>query len=188
MFIDPPLLTELLAPLGGEMFMAAGSSSFIWTGMWKPMANTYSQIYIQAVLAVEGRLSLIRPEFKEDLYKYMTGIVKRGQKLISINGMSDHVHILIGLKPAMALAKLVQDVKADSTSFINKKRWVRGRFSWQEGYGAFSYGHSQLNTIIRYIQNQEKHHRRRSFKDEYLAWLKKYEIPFEDKYVFKLIE
>ncbi len=134
------------------------------------MANTFSQIYIQTVFAVNGRLSLIRPEFKEELYKYITGIVRNnGQNLISINGMSDHVHILIGLKPAMALADLVRDIKADSSNFINKRKWVRGRFSWQEGYGAFSYGHSQLDTIIRYIQNQEQHHRGRSFKDEYLA-------------------
>src|SRR6267143_828318 len=153
------------------------------------MANTYSQIYIQTVFAVNGRLSLIRAEFKEDLYKYISGIVRNnGQKLISINGMSDHVHILIGLKPAMALADLVRDIKADSLDFINRKNWVRGRFSWQEGYGTFSYGHSQLDTIIRYIQNQEQHHRRRSFKDEYLAWLKKFEIPFEEKYVFQFIE
>src|SRR6266403_1784253 len=104
------------------------------------MANTYSQIYIQAVFAVEGRLSLIRPEFKEDLNKYITGIVRnQGQKLIAINGMSDHVHILIGLKPTKALADLVREIKADSTKFINKNRWVRGRFTWQEGYGAFSY-------------------------------------------------
>ena len=118
------------------------------------MANTFSQIYIQTVFAVEGRLSLITPEFKEDLYKYVTGIVKnQGQKLISINGMSDHVHILIGLRPAMALADLVQDIKADSTKFINKNRWVRGRFCWQEGCGAFSYGHSQLDKIIHYIES-----------------------------------
>ena len=153
------------------------------------MPNTFSQIYIQTVFAVNGRLSLIRPEFKEELYKYMTGIVRNnGQKLIAINGMSDHVHILIGLKPAMALAELMRDIKADSTDFINRRKWVRGRFSWQEGYGAFSYGHSQLDTVIRYIQNQEQHHRRRSFKDEYLAWLKKFEIPFEEKYVFQFIE
>ena len=153
------------------------------------MANTYSQIYIQTVFAVDGRLSLIRPEFKEELYKYMTGIVRnKKQKLIAINGMSDHVHILIGLKPAMALADLVRDIKADSSDFINRKKWIRGRFCWQEGYGAFSYGHSQLDTIIRYIQNQEQHHRRRSFKDEYLAWLKKFEVPFEEKYIFQFID
>jgi len=143
----------------------------------------------QTVFADDGRLSLIRPEFKEELYKYMTGIVTNSrQKLIAINGMSDHVHILIGLKPAMALADLVQDIKVDSSKFINRKKWVRGRFSWQEGYGAFSYGHSQLDLIISYIRNQERHHRRRTFKDEYLAWLKKFEIPFEEKYVFKFVE
>jgi len=153
------------------------------------VTNTYSQIYIQTVFAVDGRLSLIRPDFKEELYKYITGIVRsKKQKLIAINGMSDHVHILIGLKPAMALADLVRDIKADSSDFINRKKWIRGRFCWQEGYGAFSYGHSQLDTIIRYIQNQEQHHRRRSFKDEYLAWLKKFEVPFEEKYIFQFIE
>jgi REP element-mobilizing transposase RayT len=134
-------------------------------------------------------MSLIKPEFKEDLHKYITGIItNQGQKLISINGMPDHLHILIGLRPSMALADLVRDIKADSSTYINKNRWVRGRFSWQEGYGAFSYGHSQLDTIIQYIQNQEKHHRRRLFKEEYLAWLKKYEIPFEEKYVFEFID
>jgi REP element-mobilizing transposase RayT len=134
-------------------------------------------------------MSLIKPEFKEDLHKYITGIItNQGQKLISINGMPDHLHILIGLRPSMALADLVRDIKADASTYINKNRWVRGRFSWQEGYGAFSYGHSQLDTIIQYIQNQEKHHRRRLFKEEYLAWLKKYEIPFEEKYVFEFID
>jgi len=153
------------------------------------LANTFSQIYIQTVFAVSNRQSLIKPEFKEDLYKYVSGIVSnQGQKLIAINGVADHVHILIGLRPAMALADLVQEIKADSTNFINKNRWVRGRFNWQEGYGAFSYGHSQLDTIIRYIQNQEKHHKRRSFKNEYLTLPRKFDIAFEDKYVFDFIE
>jgi len=153
------------------------------------MANTFSQIYIQTVFAVSNRLSLIGPEFKKDLYKYIAGSVRnQGQKLISINGMPDHVHILIGLKPAMALADLVREVKADSTNFINKNKWVHGRFSWQEGYGAFSYGHSQLDTIIRYIQNQEQHHKSSSFKNEYLTLLRKFDIAFEEKYVFEFIE
>jgi putative transposase len=153
------------------------------------MANTFSQIYIQAVFAVNGRLSLIRPEFKEELFKYITGIVRNnGHKLLSINGMPDHVHILIGLKPVMALSALVRDIKADSSNFINDKNWGRGKFSWQEGYGAFSYGHSQLDTIIRYIQNQERHHARGSFKIEYLSLLSKFGIPFNEKYVFKFIE
>ena len=153
------------------------------------MANTFSQIYIQTVFAVSSRMSLITPAFKEDLNKYITGIVRnQGQKLISINGMPDHLHILIGLRPWMALADLVRDIKADSSTYVNRNRWVRGKFSWQEGYAAFSYGHSQLNTIISYIQNQEKHHSRRTFRDEYLTLLRKFDIAFDDKYVFKFIE
>src|SRR5229473_3565595 len=147
------------------------------------MANTFSQIYIQTVFAVSNRLSLIKPEFKEDLHKYITGVIRnQGQKLICINGMPDHLHILIGLKPSMALADLVRDIKAESSTYVNKNSWVRGKFSWQEGYGAFSYGHSQLDSIIRYIQNQEKHHKRSSFKDEYLSLLRKFNIAFDDKY------
>src|SRR6267143_319377 len=153
------------------------------------MANTFSQIYIQTVFAVSNRQSLIKPEFKEDIYKYVTGIVKNhGQKLIAINGVADHVHLLIGLRPAMALADLVRERKADSTNFINMMEWIRGRFSWQEGYGAFSYGHSQLDRIIRYIQNQEQHHKRSSFKSEYLSLLRKFDLAFDDKYVFKFID
>ncbi|MFZ0061898.1 MAG: IS200/IS605 family transposase [Pyrinomonadaceae bacterium] len=153
------------------------------------MANTFSRIYIQAVFAVSGRQSLIMPKFKEELYKYITGIVRnQGQKLIAINGVEDHLHMLIGLRPAMALADLIRDVKADSSNFVNDNKWVRGKFSWQEGYGAFSYGHSQLDTIIRYIQNQEEHHRRRSFRNEYLSLLRKFDIAFEDKYIFEFIE
>ena len=153
------------------------------------MANTFSQIYIQTVFAVSGRESLIKATFKEELYKYIAGIVRnQKQKLIAVNGMPDHVHILIGLKPAMALADLVEHIKTHSSKFINKNRLVHGRFSWQEGYGAFSYGHSQLDTIIRYIQNQETHHSRRSFKDEYFALLRKFDIGFEDKYAFKFID
>jgi|ERR1044072_828578 REP element-mobilizing transposase RayT len=153
------------------------------------MANTFSQIYIQTVFAVSNRESLIKPAFKEDLLKYIGGIVRnQGEKLIAINGMPDQIHILIGLRPAMALADLVREIKADSTNHINKQSWVRARFSWQEGYGAFSYGHSQLDTLIRYIQNQKKQHQRRSFKSEYLTLLSKFDIAFEEKYVFKFME
>jgi putative transposase len=153
------------------------------------MANTYTQIYIQVVFAVSGRLSLIRSEYKEEIYKYITGIVRNdGHKLITINGMPDHLHILLGLKPDMALSNLVRDIKSNSSGFINESRMAQGKFGWQEGYGAFSYGHSQLDTIIRYIQNQEQHHSRRSFRDEYLALLKRFQIAFEDKYVFNFLE
>jgi putative transposase len=153
------------------------------------MANTFTQIYIQVVFAVSGRLALIRRENKEEIYKYITGIARNdGHKLIAINGVPDHVHVLIGLKPDMALSDLVRDIKSNSTNFINDKRLARGKFAWQEGYGAFSYGHSQLDTIISYIQNQESYHRRRSFKDEYLSLLKKFAIKFDDRYVFEFLE
>lgn len=153
------------------------------------MANTFTQIYIQTVFAVAGRECLLRREHREELHKYITGIVRNnGQKLIEINSMPDHIHILIGLKPSMALSDLVKDVKADSSGFINDKKWVRGRFNWQEGYGAFSYSHSHLDTVIRYIRNQETHHSARSFKDEYMTLLRKFDIAFNDKYVFEFVD
>ena len=153
------------------------------------MANTFTQIYIQAVFAVQGRQSLIHPERKDELYKYMTGIVRgQGQKLIAINGVSDHVHLLIGLKPDMALSDLVRMIKSSSSKFINEHRWVRGSFHWQEGFGGFSYGHSQLDSVIRYIQRQEHHHQGRSFKSEYMALLRKFNITFSEKYVFDFVD
>src|SRR5437016_4547405 len=119
------------------------------------MANTFTQIYIQIVFAVASRECLLRRENKEELHKYITGILRNnGQKLIEINSMPDHVHILIGLKPSMALSDLVKDIKSESSGFINEKKWIRGRFNWQEGYGAFSYSHSHLDAVIRYIRNQ----------------------------------
>lgn len=149
------------------------------------MANTYSQIYVQIVFAVAGRLNLIEKEWKNELYKYITGIVKNNnQKLIAVGGIENHIHILIGLKPNIALSDLVRDIKANSSRFINEKKLVRGKFSWQEGFGAFSYSHSQLNDVVRYIQNQEEHHKTNNFKDEYLKFLKRYEIDFDEKYLF----
>jgi REP element-mobilizing transposase RayT len=153
------------------------------------MANTYTQIYIHVVFAVQGRQNLLRKENKEELHKYITGIIRnKKQKLIAINSMPDHVHILIGLKPSIALSDLVRDIKNNSSTFINEKKWVRGKFNWQEGFGAFSYGHSQLDVVIAYIQNQEKRHARQSFKEEYLGLLKKFQIEYDERYVFKWIE
>jgi len=153
------------------------------------MANTYTQIYIQVVFAVQGRQNLIRPGRKEELQKYLTGIVTRqGQKLIAINCMPDHTHVLIGLKPNLALSDLVGDLKTGSTNHINENHWVPGRFSWQEGFGAFSYSQSQLGEVVRYVQNQEKHHARKGFREEYLAFLKKYEIAFQEKYLFEPVD
>ena len=157
--------------------------------LWKPgfdMANTYTQIYLQVVFAVQERQNLIRPERKEELQKYMTGIVtKQGQKLIAIHCMPDHTHLPIGLKPNIALSDLVGDIKTGSTNHINENRWVLGRFSWQEGFGAFSHSHSQLGGVIDYIRDQDKHHARKTFRQEYLAFLKKYEVPHDERYLFK---
>jgi REP element-mobilizing transposase RayT len=153
------------------------------------MANTYTQLYVQIVFAVQGRQSLIRPEHNDELQKYITGIVSRqGQKLIAINNMPDHFHILIGQKPNVALSDLVRDIKAGSSGFINDQRWVLGRFSWQEGFGAFSYSHSQLDAVIRYIQNQQEHHRRTSFHEEYLELLTRFNVPHDQRYTFQPVQ
>jgi putative transposase len=153
------------------------------------MANTYTQVYIHVVFAVQGRQNFIRPEHSDELQKYITGIVTRQkQKLIAINNMSDHFHILIGLKPTMALSDLVGDIKSGSSGFINDRHWVPGKFAWQEGFGAFSYSHSQLTTVIRYIQNQTKHHSRKSFYFEYLELLERFNVPYDERYLFKPVE
>jgi len=153
------------------------------------MANTYSQIYIQVVFAVQGRQNLIQKQNKEELHRFMTGIVReRDQKLLAIHCMPDHTHVFIGLRPSMALSDLVRDLKNGSTNFINRKRWVPGRFCWQEGFGAFSYGHSQRTSVINYIVSQERHHARRSFRDEYARFLQKYEIEHDERYVFNPLD
>jgi len=141
------------------------------------------------VFAVEGRQNLLRDQHNERLQKYITGIVThQKQKLIGINNMPDHVHLLIGLKPTMAISNLVAEIKRESSLFINQCKWVRGRFNWQEGFGAFSYSHSQLTTVIRYIQNQQQHHRKRSFREEYLSFLKKFKVPYDERYIFNPID
>ncbi len=153
------------------------------------MANTYSQIYIQVVFAVKGRQNLISKDWKDELYKYITGICTNNQqKLIAINGVADHIHILIGLKPAMALSDLIREIKTSSSKFISEKGWIKGNFNWQERYGAFSYAHSQLDSVIAYIQNQEIHHQTKTFKEEYLNFLDKFDISFEERYLFEWIE
>ncbi|MEO0553651.1 MAG: IS200/IS605 family transposase [Bacteroidota bacterium] len=153
------------------------------------MANTYSQIYIQIVFAVRGRQNLIAENSREELQKYISGIVtNRGQKLISIYCMPDHIHLLVGLKPSLAIADLVRDVKAGSSKFIKEKGWMKSRFEWQEGYGAFSYSHSQLKNVIGYINNQKEHHRGNTFKEEYVDFLHKFNVDFNDQYLFEWIE
>lgn len=153
------------------------------------MANTYTQIYLHVVFAVEVRQSLIKPEHNDELQKYITGIVSgQKHKLIAINNMPDHLHLLVGLRPDAALSDLVRDIKANSSRFIREKNWVPGRFSWQEGFGAFSYSRSQLGTVIRYIENQQKHHARKSFRDEYTELLERFGVEYDQRYTFKPIE
>jgi len=150
------------------------------------MAGTFSQIYIHLVFSVKGRQCLIENHWKEQLYKYMAGIItNKNQKSIIVNKMPDHIHALVGLRTDMSVADLVRDLKNNSSNFINARKFIRGRFSWQHGYGAFSYGQSQIDTVYNYILNQEKHHAKRSFKEEYLELLQKFQIEYNEKYVFE---
>lgn len=153
------------------------------------MPNTYSQIYIQIVFAVKGRQNLIQSKYRDELHKFITGIVrKREQKMLSVFCMPDHTHILVGMNPSISVSDLVRDIKAGSSKFINDKRWIRGKFNWQTGFGAFSYSKSQIDKVIKYILNQEIHHKKKSFKDEYIEFLRKFEIEYDEKYLFEWIE
>jgi REP element-mobilizing transposase RayT len=153
------------------------------------MANTYTQIHIQLVFAVQNRASLIKDSWKDEMYKYMTGIIQnKDHKMLQINSMPDHIHILIGLRPTQALAELVKVVKQESTNWINDQKFTLKKFNWQEGYGAFSYTKSDVPRVIKYIQNQENHHREIKFLDEYVEMLKVHEIDYDEKYLFKPIE
>lgn len=150
------------------------------------MANTYSQLYVQIVFAVKGRQNLISKNNKDEIYKYITGIItNHKQKLIVINGMPDHIHILVGIKPDISLSDLVRDIKSNSSKFINEQKWINGKFEWQTGFGAFSYGHSQLANVIKYIENQEEHHKTKTFGEEYIAFLKLFNIDFKNEYLFE---
>jgi REP element-mobilizing transposase RayT len=147
--------------------------------------GTFSQIYIQVVFAVKGRYSLITPEWEEHLYKYITGIVQnKGQKMLAINGVTNHIHFLIGMRPSCRLSDLVREVKKSSNNFIKEKGFTNYKFEWQEGYGAFSYSHSALNNVIKYIMNQKEHHRKRTFREEYIDFLQKFEIDYKNEYLF----
>jgi putative transposase len=153
------------------------------------MAGTYSQLYIQVVFAVQGRQNLIANSWKDDLNKYIAGIIKgKDQKPIIVNGMPDHIHAFFGLRPTKAISDLVRDIKNNSTNFINDNNFIKGKFSWQEGYGAFSYSRSQMDTIYKYILNQAEHHQKITFKQEYIELLKEFEIEFNEKYLFNWIE
>lgn len=153
------------------------------------MPGTFSQIYIQVVFAVKGRDSLIHSSWEEQLYKYITGIVQnKSQKMLAINGMPDHIHFLIGMKPSCCLSDLVREIKKSSNDFIKDKKLCKYKFQWQEGYGAFSYSHSNLNNVIAYVMNQKEHHKKKTFKKEYMEFLNKFEIEHELSYLFEWIE
>jgi REP element-mobilizing transposase RayT len=150
------------------------------------MANTYTQIHIQFVFAVKHRYGIIQKTWKDELYQYITGIVQNNDhKMLQINGAKDHVHVLIGMRPTQSISNLMQDIKASSSKWINEKKFVLGKFEWQEGYGAFSYGKSQINNVIDYIKNQEQNHNQKTFLKEYLEFLKEFEIDYDEKYIFK---
>ena len=153
------------------------------------MANTYTQIYLHVVFAVSARVCVIAADRREELQKYMTGIVTRqNQKLIAVYCRPEHTHILLGLKPNIRPSDLIGDIKTGSTNHINEQRWLGCHFSWQEGYGAFSVSHSHLARVADYIHHQERHHRRRSFGDEYADFLQRHDVPFDERYVFESIE
>ena len=153
------------------------------------MANTYTQIYIQCVFAVQNRISLIKNEWKDELYKYMTGIINQHEhKLLSIGGMTDHIHALVSMHPKQAPSDLMYELKRSSSLWINENKFVVGKFSWQEGFGAFSYSQSQISRVSKYIENQETHHKKKTFREEYLDFLKAFNIEFDERYVYKEIE
>jgi putative transposase len=147
--------------------------------------STFSQIYIQVVFAVKNRDALIATSWEERLYQYITGIVQnKGQKMLAINGMPDHIHFFIGMKPSCCLSDLVREVKKASNEMINENKLSKFKFNWQEGYGAFSYSHSHIDNVAKYVMNQKEHHKKISFKEEYIDFLKKFEIEYDEKYLF----
>ncbi|MCG3167770.1 MAG: hypothetical protein POELPBGB_03565 [Bacteroidia bacterium] len=153
------------------------------------MANTYSQLNVHCVFAVKGRENCITQNFRDELHRYMSGILANdGSFPLAVNGWLDHVHVFFELPPSMSVSEQMRMLKATSSKWINDNKFVKGKFSWQEGYGAFSYSRSQRNSVINYIINQEEHHKKHSFREEYLGLLKKFEIPFEDNYLFEFYD
>lgn len=150
------------------------------------MANTYTQIHIQFVFVVKYRKGLIQASFKEELYQYISGIIKaHNHKLLAINGMPDHVHVFIGMRPSQSISDLMQDIKGSSSKWINEKKFLPIKFEWQSGYGAFSYSKSHVERVIKYVQNQENHHKRQAFREEYIQFLNAFEIDYDENYIFK---
>lgn len=153
------------------------------------MANTYTQLYIHIVFAVRYRRAVIDETWEERLHKYITGIVQNnGHKMLAINSAYDHIHIFIGYSPSQSLSELMKAVKGESSEFVNKEGFCKQRFHWQAGYGAFSYSRSHIDSVVKYIINQKEHHKRKTFRKEYLKMLKDYDVPYDERYVFKDLE
>jgi putative transposase len=153
------------------------------------MANTYTQLYIQIIFAVQGRENIIFAKHRDELEKYICGIINnKNSKPLAIYCNPDHTHVLVGLHPAISVSDLTRDIKSNSSTFISDKNWIKGKFFWQDGYGVFSYSKSQIDTVIKYILNQTNHHKKKSFKEEYLSILKKLDIQFTDQYLFEWYE
>lgn len=153
------------------------------------MPNSYTQIHIQFVFAVKYRAALIADEWKDELMMFITGIFQENNhKMLKINAMPDHIHIFIGMRPHQSVSSLIQNVKTESSKWIKAKKFCAGNFAWQEGYGAFSYAKSQVPDVIRYIQNQQKHHQKKTFLEEYREFLIKFEVEWEEQYIFKELE
>ena len=148
------------------------------------MANTFSQIYLQFVFAVKHRQSLIPAEHKEELHKYITALVQnRKAKMIAVHCMPDHAHLFVGFRPVISISDFVKEIKVESNEFLNGQSWMKSKFGWQEGYGVFSYGHSQIDTVAKYVMNQEQHHQKKTFIEEYKALLQEHKIEFDEKYL-----
>lgn len=150
------------------------------------MANTYSQMYVQIIFAVLGRANVIQEIHRIELEKYICGIISNNKcKPLALYCNPDHVHVLIGLHPAVSVSDITRDIKASSSKFVKDKKWVFGKFAWQDGFGSFTYSRSQIDEVSKYILNQPKHHIKRTFKEEYLSMLQKNEVDFDERYLFE---
>ena len=150
------------------------------------MANTYTQLYIQFVFSVKGRENLIKETFRDELEKVICGIVTNHKcKTYAIYCNPDHTHLVVGMHPTIAPSKLMEEVKSGSAKWLNEKKYIQGKFVWQDGYGAFTYSKSHIDKVVKYVLNQSEHHKKQSFKEEYLLLLKKFEIEYNEKYLFE---
>ena len=152
------------------------------------MANTYTQISIQAIFAVKGRDNIITNNWRDDLHKYIAGIIRQESTLLAVGGWKDHIHIFAGLPPVLSVSEFVQKIKANSSKWINEQKFVKGKFQWQNGYEAFSYSRNQRDDVINYIMRQEEHHKAKSFREEYLDFLRNFEVEYKPEYLFEYYE